>query len=417
MKVLFRKISSLVTVNTKGINYKVGSDMNSIGEIKNAAMLIGDKIEWLGTDEEAEKLLINGELIADEIKILNGKTILPGFVDSHTHLVFAGDRSREFGRRLQGVSYKQIAEEGGGILTTVKATRNASIEELYENGLKLMKSAIAHGTTSFEIKSGYSLNLDGELNQLKAIKLLKENTPCTIKSTFLGAHDFPLEYRNDRDAYIDLLCNIMIPKVAEEKLADYCDAFVDEGYYTVEQGRRVLETGKKYGLDIRLHADELADVSAGKLAADLGAQSADHLLFVSDSSLDAMKEAGTVACLLPGTAYFIRMPYAKARKIIEKGLITALATDTNPGSCFTENMQLILSLAVINMNMSAEEAISAATINGAYALRISDKKGSLEIGKDADFAVYNCDSYTDILYHFGINQVEETWINGNKVIL
>ena len=415
MKKLLRNISSLVTVNTNGKNFKTGTDMNDIGEIKNAAMLISDKIEWLGTDDEAMNMLSNGTMKVDEILELSGMTVLPGFVDSHTHIVFAGDRSREFGRRLQGVTYKQIAEEGGGILTTVKATRNATVEELYKNGEKLLLSAMKHGTTSFEIKSGYSLNLEGEFNQLKAIQKLKDNHSCDIKVTFLGAHDFPPEYREKRDDYVTLLCNEMIPFVAEHKLADYCDAFVDEGYYTVEQGRKVLESAKKHGLKVRLHADELADVSAGKLAAETGCLSADHLLFVSDESLDAMKQAGTVACLLPGTAYFIRMPYADARKIIDKGLITAIATDTNPGSSFTENMQMILSLAVINMKMSAEEAITAATINGAYSLEISDRKGSLEVGKDADFAIYNCKSYTDIMYHFGINHVAQTWIKGKIV--
>lgn len=415
MKKLLRNISSLVTVNTNGKYFKTGTDMNDIGEIKNAAMLISDKIEWLGTDDEAMNMLSNGTMKVDEILELSGMTVLPGFVDSHTHIVFAGDRSREFGRRLQGVTYKQIAEDGGGILTTVKATRNATVEELYKNGEKLLLSAMKHGTTSFEIKSGYSLNLEGEFNQLKAIQKLKENYSCDIKVTFLGAHDFPPEYREKRDDYVTLLCNEMIPFVAEHNLADYCDAFVDEGYYTVEQGRKVLESAKKHGLKVRLHADELADVSAGKLAAETGCLSADHLLFVSDESLDAMKQAGTVACLLPGTAYFIRMPYADARKIIDKGLITAIATDTNPGSSFTENMQMILSLAVINMKMSAEEAITAATINGAYSLEISDRKGSLEVGKDADFAIYNCKSYTDIMYHFGINHVAQTWIKGKIV--
>lgn len=415
MKKLFRNISSLVTVNTKGQNYKISESMNDIGEIKNGAMLVSDKIEWVGTDEEAGDILINKSFEIDEIINLEGQTVMPGFVDSHTHIVFAGDRSREFGRRLQGVSYKQIAEEGGGILTTVKATRDSTVEELYDNGEKLLLSALKHGTTSFEIKSGYSLNLHGEVNQLNAINLLKNNYPCEIKSTFLGAHDFPPEYRNNKEEYIDLLCNEMIPYISELELADYCDAFVDEGYYTVEQGRKILECAKRNGMKVRLHADELADVSAGKLAAEMGCLSADHLLFVSDESLDAMKEAGTVACLLPGTAYFIRMPYANARKIIDKGLITALATDTNPGSSFTENMQMILSLAVINMKMSAEEAISAATINGAYALEIADRKGSLEVGKDADFVVYNCKSYTDIMYHFGINHAVQTWIKGSLI--
>ena len=221
MKILFRNISSLVTVDTNGLNYKAGSKMNEIGEIKNGAMLFGDKIEWLGTDEEAERLLNSHTIIPDKIISAEGKTILPGFVDSHTHIVFAGDRSGEFGRRLRGATYKQIADDGGGILTTVKATRTASIDELYDNGKKLAISAIRHGTTSLEIKSGYSLNLEGELNQLKAIRMLKDFLPCEVRATFLGAHDFPTEYRDKREEYIDLLCNVMIPEVSRLELADY----------------------------------------------------------------------------------------------------------------------------------------------------------------------------------------------------
>ena len=416
MNTLLRNISSLVTVNTNGKNFKTGTEMRDVGLLQNAAMIFNEKIVWVGLDSDVHDYINTNNIRIEKSIDMSGKTILPGFVDSHTHIVFAGSRSNEFGKRLQGASYKEIAENGGGILTTVNATRSASTSELYENGANLLYSAIKHGTTSFEIKSGYSLTTEGELNQLRAIKSMRENLPATIKSTFLGAHDFPPEYRNNRDRYVDLVCNEMIPMVAEEGLADYCDVFVDEGYYTVEQGRKILQQAARYGMKTRLHADELADVSAGKLAAEASCLSADHLLFVSDESLDAMKAAGTVACLLPGTAYFIRMPYADARKILDKGLITALATDTNPGSCFTENMQMILSLAVINMKMSAEEALNAATINGAKSIELSESKGSLEVGKDADFAVYGVNSYIDIFYHFGINHVQSTWIKGNKIV-
>ncbi|MDX9790172.1 MAG: imidazolonepropionase [Candidatus Kapabacteria bacterium] len=416
MNTLLRNISSLVTVNTNGKNFKTGTEMRDVGLLQNAAMIFNEKIVWVGLDSDVHDYINTNNIRIEKSIDMSGKTILPGFVDSHTHIVFAGSRSNEFGKRLQGASYKEIAENGGGILTTVNATRSASTSELYENGANLLYSAIKHGTTSFEIKSGYSLTTEGELNQLRAIKSMRENLPATIKSTFLGAHDFPPEYRNNRDKYVDLVCNEMIPMVAEEGLADYCDVFVDEGYYTVEQGRKILQQAARYGMKTRLHADELADVSAGKLAAEASCLSADHLLFVSDESLDAMKAAGTVACLLPGTAYFIRMPYADARKILDKGLITALATDTNPGSCFTENMQMILSLAVINMKMSAEEALNAATINGAKSIELSESKGSLEVGKDADFAVYGVNSYIDIFYHFGINHVQSTWIKGNKIV-
>jgi imidazolonepropionase len=414
MNKLIKNISSLVTVNNEGKLSKAGRDMQNISEIKNGAMLFDENIIWVGTTHEANKKLLSGELKTDEIIDATGKTILPGFVDSHTHIVFAGNRSGEFARRLRGVSYQQIAEEGGGILTTMKGTRSATIDELYENGLKLARSAIKHGTTAIEIKSGYGLTLESELNQLRAAKKLKEELPLHISTTFLGAHDFPPEYKHNRQKYIDIIKNEMLPAVVEEGLAEYCDAFIDKGYYTLEEGRQVLQAGLDAGLKLKVHCDELADVSAAKLAAELGAVSADHLLFVSDESIDAMVKSGTVATLLPATAYFIRMPYANARKMIEKGATVALSTDCNPGSSFTENMQLILSLAVINMNMTAEESITAATLNGAAAINQSHRIGSLEVGKQADFIIANTNSYTDIFYHFGINHIQETWLKGKK---
>lgn len=416
MKTLIKNISSLVTVNNEGKLFKAGSDMQNIAEIKNGAMLFDENILWVGTTNEAQSRIASGEMTADKTIDATGKTILPGFVDSHTHIVFAGNRSGEFARRLRGVTYQQIAEEGGGILTTMKGTRNASVDELFENGLTLAKSAIKYGTTAIEIKSGYGLTLESELNQLRAAKKLKEELPLHISTTFLGAHDFPPEYKQNRQKYIDIIKNEMLPAVVEEGLAEYCDAFIDKGYYTIDEGRQVLQAGLDAGLKLKVHCDELADVSAAKLAAELGAISADHLLFVSDESIDAMVRAGTVATLLPATAYFIRMPYANARKMLEKGATVALSTDCNPGSSFTENMQLILSLAVINMNMTAEESITAATLNGAKAIEQSHRLGSLEPGKQADFIVAETDSYTDIFYHFGINHIIETWIKGKVFI-
>lgn len=412
---LFLNISSLVTVDTKGKGFKAGSEMQEVREIKNGAIYFSDKIKWFGTTDEARILLSNNKIDPNVIIDKKGCTVMPGFVDSHTHIVFAGDRADEFGQRLRGATYKEIAEAGGGIKTTVKATRNATKEELLDNAKKLLKSALAHGTTTFEIKSGYSLNTEGEIKQLEVIDELKNACEITIVPTFLGAHDIPEEYKEDPDKYIDILCNEMLPLVKERNLAEFCDVFVDEGYYTVEQGRKILEKAKELGFNIKVHADELADKSVGLLAAQLNAHSADHLLFTNDESLKAMKESNTVACLLPGTAYFIRMPYANARKMIDMGLIVAIATDTNPGSSFTENMQLILSLSVINMKMTAEEAICAATINGAKALGLQDKKGSIEKDKDADFIVLYTPNYLNMFYHFGVNHVNEVWIKGKKV--
>ncbi len=417
MTTLITNISSLVTVNANGKKQKAGSDMSDIGEIKNGAMIFDKEIKWVGTVNELKPLISNNTFTPNKIIDAKGKTILPGFVDSHTHIVFGGNRSHEFARRLRGVSYQQIAEEGGGILTTVKGTREANIEELVVSGKRIALNAIKHGTTAFEMKSGYGLSTESELKLLRAIKQLKSELPVHISSTFLGAHDFPPEYRNNHNAYIDLICKEMLPAVKEENLAEFCDAFIDKGYYTLEEGEKVLRAGLDNGLKLKVHCDELADFGSTQLACKLGAVSADHLLFVSDEGINALKESGTVATLLPGTAYFIRLPYAPARKLIDTGCIVALSTDCNPGSCFTENMQTILSLAVINMNMSAEEAITASTLNGAAAICQSDKMGSLEVGKLANFIILDTHTYTDLFYHFGINHVEETWVNGQLLIV
>lgn len=413
MSVLLKNISSLVTVDAKGKLYKIGAEMQDVAEIKDGAMIFSDKVEWVGKTEDLPNIIDNFQ-IEKEID-LRGKTVLPGFVDSHTHIVFGGNRSAEFGKRLRGATYEEIALAGGGIQTTVNATRQATLEELTQIGTNLALNAAKYGTTSIEIKSGYSLNLEGELKQLEAIREISKQVPLRVTPTFMAAHDFPVEYKNNRDGYIDLIINEMMPKVKEQNLAEFCDVFVDRGYYTTEQGTRVLEAGKQYGLLPKAHCDELANVSAAKMAAEVGAVSADHLLFISDEGIEKMKESGTVAGLLPGTAYFIKMPYAPARKLIDAGVITAVATDCNPGSCFTENMQMILSLSVTNMGMTAEEAICAATINGAYSIRKSQEVGSLEVGKKADFIICNCDNYIDIFYHFGINHVIQTWINGQKI--
>lgn len=414
--ILLKDIGQLVTVSEEEKLFKVGKEMQDVGIVKNAAMYFTDKIEWLGTDEEVAEFIEAKNIHPDKIISANNKAVIPSFVDSHTHIVFAGNRADEFNARLRGATYKEIAEKGGGIQTTVTATRNASIEELFNNGKRLAMSALQYGTTSIEIKSGYGLNLEAELKQLRAIKMLKEELPMRVIATFLGAHDFPKEYKDSPQKYVDILCNEMIPRVAEEGLAEYCDAFVDAGYYTYAQGEQIFTAAKEYGLKIRMHADELADVDAALLATKIGAVSADHLLFVSEKNIKAMALAGTVATLLPGTAYFIRMPYAPARNLIDKGVITAIATDCNPGSSFTENMQLILSLSVINMKMTAEEALSAATLNAAYSLGIANETGSLEIGKSADFAILNADSYNELFYHFGINHVSEVYYKGQKVV-
>lgn len=416
MKTLIKNISSLVRIANRGERICKGQRMNEVLEIKDGAIFFDEKFEWVGTTTQALELLARGELKPDRIVDAKGKTVFPGFIDSHTHLVFAGDRSNEFALRIAGATYQEIASRGGGILTTVNATRKASFDSLYENAYAFAFSAIRHGTIALEIKSGYGLELDTELKILRVINKLKENLPIEVVPTFLGAHDFPPEYRNNRDDYVKLICERMIPAIADEGLASYCDCFVDKGYYTIEQARRIFDTATRYGMKIKMHADELADVGAGKLAGEIGAVSADHLLFVSNESREAMAAGGTIATLLPGTSYFIRMPYASARTIIEKNIPIALASDFNPGSCFTENMQIIASFAVIQLGLSCEEALIASTLNGAAAIELSDRIGSIEIGKQASFVVLNCKSYVDMFYHFGINHVESVWSNGEKIV-
>lgn len=420
---LFKNISCLVAGSQNYELFKTGKQMNQLSVFNNVSMLFDKQIHFIGTIEQTlDYIKSNSINIENEIDF-TGKTIMPGLVDSHTHIVFAGDRSNEFGMRLRGATYKEIAENGGGIQSTVNATRNATIEELTENGLRLLKSAIKHGTTTIEIKSGYSLNFEGEIKQLKAIKAIKEHLKnldidMNIVTTFMAAHDFPKELKSTKEGrqkYIDEICNVMLPYVVENRLADYCDIFIDEGYFTNEDAEQIFKKSLELGLPIKAHCDELAKVEAAGFSSDFGAVSVDHLLFISDDSISKLKKNKTVANLLPGTAYFIRLPYAPARKLIENDVIVSLATDCNPGSCYTENMQLIMNFAAINLKMTAEEVLNAATLNSAYSLRLSDKIGSLEVGKKADFIVLDTPNYFEMFYHFGLNHVKEVYISGKLI--
>ena len=418
MTTLLTNISSLVTLNAGGAPFKSGAAMQDIGEIRNGALLISNGlVQWTGTAAEAETRMDNLDFLADEIVDCSGRTVLPGFVDSHTHMVFAGNRSDEFARRLRGTTYQEIAAEGGGILKTMRAVRDSSVEELAATGLQLVMSAMRYGTTAVEIKSGYGLDLESELNQLRAIRILRTELPLHITATFLGAHDIPPEYRHNREAYISLLCDTMIPAVADEGLAEFCDVFTDTGYYTVAETERILLRAEQAGMKLKIHADELSDVGAAALSARLRCASADHLLNINSNGIAAMSAAEVVGTLLPGTAYFLGLPYAPARRMIEGGMALALATDCNPGSCFTENMQLMLSLACTQMKMTMEEALCAATLNGAAALNTAHRMGSIEPGKEANFLIAGTSSYTDLIYHFGVNHVREVWIQGRRAVV
>jgi imidazolonepropionase len=411
MSTLLKDIGMLLTVQPQaGSTVKTGADMGDLHIIHDAAMIFSDTIEWIGPAADIPKDFIPGQ-----IRSASGNTVLPGWVDSHTHCVFAGSRADEFAMRLRGTSYQEIAAAGGGILKTVKAVRSATVEELAAQGIELALSALAHGTTTMEIKSGYGLSTQSELNLLKAVQMVAAEVPMRFIATFMGAHDIPPEYKHDPDAYVDLICKEMIPAVASGGLATFCDVFTDTGYFTIAQSEKILLAAMDAGMKIKVHADELTPFGAAGMAGRLNAVSADHLLFISDQDMELMQQGGTVATLLPGTAYTLRLPYAPARKMIDAGLIVALATDCNPGSCFSENMQMMLSLAITNMGMNIEQAITAATLHGAAALQLQDTIGSLQIGKAADFQILNCKQYPELVYHFGVNHTAQVWVNGKKV--
>jgi imidazolonepropionase len=342
---------------------------------------------------------------------------LPGFVDSHTHPVFGGTRAQEYDLRCQGKTYQEIAATGGGIRASVRQLRAASPEQLQDRTEQYFHQFLAHGTTTIEAKSGYGLSLEEELKILLVLAALRSRSRLETLSTFLGAHDVPDEYRKSRDKYVRRIIEEMIPRVAREKLAHFCDVFCDVGYFTVDESRAILQAAKQAGLALRIHAEQLAHSGGARLAAELGALSADHLEWIDDEDIEALRKAGTVATLVPGSTFNLGLTrYPPARKLMDAGVPVALATDFNPGSCFTLNMQIILSIACSQMKMTPAEAITAATINAAHSLGLSDRLGSLEEGKQADIVLMNVPDYREIPYFFGVNHCAMTIKKGNIVI-
>ena len=344
-----------------------------------------------------------------------GRCCIPGFVDPHTHACFAKTREEEFSLRLSGVPYLEILKQGGGILSSVRAVRSATDDELFAVTRANAMRALASGTTTMEMKSGYGLDTASELRMLAVIDRVRRETPLDVAITFMGAHAVPEEFRGSPDAYVDLLVQAMIPAAADQGLAGYCDVFCEEGVFSVAQSRRILEAGKKAGLRPRVHADEVHDTGGAALAAEVGAVSAEHLLAAGDAGLDAMARAGVVANLLPATAYSLRKPYARARFMIERGLPVAVATDCNPGSCYCESMPFVFGLSVMQMGLTVEEALTAATLNAAYALALADRVGSLEPGKQADFLLLDGETPAAIAYHAGGPAVAEVYKLGERV--
>ncbi len=391
---------------------RTGKEADELYIIENGALAIKDeKILAVGTTEE---IVQNYE--AEKIINASGKVVMPGFVDPHTHPVFVHTRENEFAMRIKGRSYVEISQSGGGIRSSIKAVREASEDELYTLAEKRIKKMISNGTTTLEAKSGYGLSTESEIKMLKVIKRLNENLPIDIVPTFMGAHEFPAEYKDNRNEYIRILKEEMMPEVKKQNLAEYCDIFTEDHVYNIEQSRDILNHAKKLGFKLRMHADEIEPIGGAELAAEVGAVSADHLGAASDAGIKAMAEAGVIATLLPGTIFSLGMKsYARARDMIDAGIPVALATDYNPGSCNCDSMQFIITLACSQMKMTPAEAIIASTINAAYSLEMGDRVGSLEVGKQADILIMDMSSYKFLPYHFGSNNVE-TVIKKGRVI-
>lgn len=374
-------------------------------EVKDGIIVyVGEEKKHLGNDQMKDVCHYDAK----------GRCLLPGFVDSHTHFVFGGERAKEFSWRLAGESYMSIMNKGGGIVNTVKATRTMDFDTMYDRANKLLRRMSRMGITTVEGKSGYGLDCDTELKQLEVMKKLNEKLDkrVDISATFLGAHAIPEEYKGKSDEYIDFLIEEMLPIIKRKKLAQFCDVFCEEGVFSVEQSRRLLTAAKEVGFALKIHADEIVSLGGAELAAELGAVSADHLLHASDAGIKAMADKNVIATLLPLTAFALKEQYARGREMIDAGCAVALATDLNPGSCFSGSIPLTIDLACIYMKLSIEEAITALTLNGAAAINSADKIGSVEVGKQADFVILDSSDYRYLPYYIGMNCVGTVVKNG-----
>ena len=411
MDLVFYNISQLVTVAADGAKRKEGAAMREIGLIEDGAVGIRDgRIEYVGPSDGID--------IAKAERAINtfGKTMLPGFIDAHTHLVFAGAREQEFARRIAGATYAEIAADGGGINTTVKATRAASKVELTEYALHRLDSCLGFGSTTVEIKSGYGLDFENEIKMLEVIEELRQLHVVEIVPTFLGAHTIPFDFKERREEYLALVLDRMLPEIAARQLAEYCDVFVERGAFTIEEARDIFVRARTLGLKARVHADQITAGGGAELAADMFAASADHLDHISDEGIARMRGSNTVATLLPGVSLFLGEEFHDARRLIDAGLAVAIATDANPGSCMSENLPLMMSLAAMRMRMTIEEVITAVTLNAAAALDRSDMLGSIEEGKQADLLMFDTPNFQRIIYHFGVNHLNTVVKHGRVVM-
>lgn len=416
VSLLIKNAAQVVTSRGASAKPLIGEALGRIEVIEDGAVAVsGDQITAVGLTAEIIKQIETDR----QTKVIDaaGKVVLPGLVDPHTHVVFGGSREHELSLKLQGVPYLEILARGGGILSSVEATRAASEDQLVERGIKYCRQMLAQGTTTAEAKSGYGLSTAAELKTLRAVRRVAEAQPVDLVPTFLGAHAVPKEFKGEPDRYLDLVIEEMLPQVVEEKLARYCDVFCEEGVFSIEQSRRVLTAARESGLELKLHADEIVPLGGAELAAELGAVSADHLLVISDRGIEKMAAAGVIAVLLPGTTFYLREEhYAPARKMIEAGVPVALATDFNPGSSPNNNLQLVINIACLYLRMTPAEVINAITINAAHALGRAAAIGSIEKNKTADLVIFDAPNYDYLAYRYGTNLVETVIKNGTVVV-
>lgn len=410
MNIVIKDISCLVTLRGKK-GPRCGSEMSDVEIIENGWVIIEDgRIKSLG---KGSVECPDGYIVIDG----KGKTVTPGLVDPHTHLLHGGSRENELEMKLNGVPYIEILKKGGGILSTVRATRGMSKDELKAKARKSMDEMLLHGTTTCEAKSGYGLNFDDEVKCLEAIKELNVEHPLTLVPTYLGAHAVPEEYKGDREIYLEIMTQKVIPYISREKLAEFIDCFCEEGVFSVEESRMILQEGKNYGLKAKIHADEIEAMGGAELAGELSAVSAEHLLAASEEGMIAMRDNGVIPVLLPATSFYLMLwKYAKSRRMIELNLPVALATDYNPGTCPTENLQAVMTFACFGMKMTPKEIITAMTINAACAICRQDEIGSIEEGKKADIVIFDSPNLNYIVYHFGINHADTIIKDGRIVV-
>ena len=411
MRILFKNIKELIQIREAGISFVSGSDMSILPTIKNAFLLVEDGlISDFGTMDACP------DTKADQVIDVTGQMMMPTWCDSHTHIVYSGNRESEFVDKIKGLTYQEIANKGGGILNSAKKLQNLSEADLYEESKVRLEAIMAMGTGAVEIKSGYGLTVESELKMLSVIKQLKENYDLPIKATFLGAHAVPKAYVNDKEGYMQLIINEMIPLISEANLADYIDVFCEEGYFSVQDTQRILEAGKVYGLIPKIHVNQFNSIGGVPLGVAYKALSVDHLEDMTPNDIEVLKNTKTMPVALPGCSFFLGIPYTPARKMINAGLPLALATDYNPGSSPSGNMNFVVSTACIKMKLTPEEAINAATINGAYAMGLETQVGSITKGKLANLIVTKpINSYGFLPYSFGESQIDRVYIKGQQI--